>query len=398
VAPTARREYGTGSITWLSSRRARLRVRVNGESGQRSKVVRVGHRDHGGRGEAAAELENFARAIQSEKVQSENQVRTVGEVLTAYIEHCRRIGRRQGTIESYEMVAKRITAELKAKPIDALTGHDFDDFYGDLGKSLGANTIRQTHAVLHAAFDQAVKWEWIAANPMTSATPPGRFKPKREALAMGDVHRMIQRASNPKELGGEGDLVLAMAVILATITGARRGELAGLRWEDVDEDTCSVRIERQWVPGKSGQHLGPPKSSDGPRTVVLGEVGMALIIRYRRLMGELLNREPNGWLLSHDAGTTPLRAKALGAAISRLGTSLGIEVSTHSFRRASATELMASGVDVDTSARRLGHTTEVMLQSYVLGSDDRAIAAAGTLETRLAARGLPLAELLPVPE
>jgi hypothetical protein len=46
---------------------------------------------------------------------------------------------------------------------------------------------------------------------------------------MGDVHRMIERASSPNELGGEGDLVLAMAVILATITGSRRGELAGLR-------------------------------------------------------------------------------------------------------------------------------------------------------------------------
>ena len=287
---------------------------------------------------------------------------------------------------------------MKAKAIDTLTGHDFDEFYGDLGKTLGANTIRQTHAVLHAAFDQAVKWEWVAANPMTSATPPGRFKPKREALAMGDVYRMIQRASSPKELGGEGDLVLAMAVILATITGARRGELAGLRWEDIDEDTCSLRIERQWVPGKVGQHLGPPKSSDGPHTVVLGEVGMALITRYHHLIGELLNREPKGWLFSHDAGTTPLRAGALGVAISRLGSSLGIDVSTHSFRRVSGSELMASGVDVDTSSRGLGHTTEVMLESYVLGSDDRAVAAAGTLETRLAAYGLPLAALLPVPE
>jgi hypothetical protein len=135
-----------------------------------------------------------------------------------------------------------------------------------------------------------------------------------------------------------------------------------------------------------------------PEPVVLGAVGMALIMRYHHLTGELLNRDPKGWLLSHDAGTTPLRTKALGAAISKLGASLGIEVSTHSFRRASAAELMASGVDVDMSARRLGHTTEVVLQSYVLGSDDLAIAAAGTLETRLAARGLPLAELLPMPK
>jgi site-specific recombinase XerD len=168
---------------------------VDGESGQRSRVVRVAHRDHGGRGEAATELENFVCEIQSEQFRAENQVRTVGEVITSYIEHCRRIGRRRGTVESYEMVAKRITTEMKAKPIDTLTGRDFDEFYGDLARTLGANTIRQTHAVLHAAFDQAVKWGWMAANPMSGATPPGRFRPRREALAMGDVHKMIQRES-----------------------------------------------------------------------------------------------------------------------------------------------------------------------------------------------------------
>ena len=144
MTPTARREYGTGSITWLSSRRARLRVRVDGASGQRSRVVRVSHRDHAGKGEAATELEKFVLAIESEQAQTKNQVRTVGEVLTAYIEHCRRIGRRQGTVEIYEMVAKRITTGIKAKAIDTLTGHDFDEFHGDLGKTLGANTIRQT--------------------------------------------------------------------------------------------------------------------------------------------------------------------------------------------------------------------------------------------------------------
>src|ERR1035441_7356204 len=88
---------------------------------------------------------------------------------------------------------------------------------------------------------------------------------------------------------------------------------------------------------------------------------------------------PSG-VLSYDAGATPLRAKALGAAITKLARSVGVTATTHTFRRASATELMASGVDVDTSARRLGHTTEVMLGSYVLASDDRAVAAAGTLE------------------
>ena len=62
-----------------------------------------------------------------------------------------------------------------------------------------------------------------------------------------------------------------------------------------------------------------------------------------------------------------MRAKALGQAITELGKGLGLKVTTHSFRRVSATQLVAAGVDVDTAARRLGHTKEVMLASYVLG-------------------------------
>ena len=85
-------------------------------------------------------------------------------------------------------------------------------------------------------------------------------------------------------------------------------------------------------PAKGGQYLAPPKSEDGVRSIVLGQLGLGLIERYRDIMREMLRREPEGWLLSYDAGTTPLRAKALGQAIAGLGKGLGLDVTTHSFR------------------------------------------------------------------
>jgi integrase len=103
------------------------------------------------------------------------------------------------------------------------------------------------------------------------------------------------------------------------------------------------------------------------RSIVLGQFGLGLIERYRDIMREMLRREPEGWLLSYDAGATPLRAKALGQATAGFGKGLGLDVTTHSFRRVSATQLVAAGIDVDTAARRMGHTKEVMLPSYVLG-------------------------------
>jgi len=64
---------------------------------------------------------------------------------------------------------------------------------------------------------------------------------------------------------------------------------------------------------------------------------------------------------------TPMWGKALGQTIADLGKGLGLEVTTHSVRRVSATQLVAAAVDVDTAARRPGHTKEVMLASIVLG-------------------------------
>jgi integrase len=388
-----RREYGSGGITWLSPRRVRLRIRVPGEAGQRSKVVRVAPKDKGGIGEARAELERFAAEL-AEGTPVERPTVTVGEMLAAYLVHCKRIGRTQSTVESYEHAVTRVPATLGSLPLAQLTARHLDALYGDLADRLADNTIRQTHAILTAALEQAVKWGWIADNPAKGATAPGRHKPKRSALPLPDVARLVAAASAPRKDGSDGDVVLAMAIAVAALTGARRGELCGMQWSDIDPVTCSITIERQWVPGKGGQYLAPPKSEDGVRTVVLGTLGLGLIERYRDIMREMLRREPEGWLLSYDAGVTPMRAKALGQAISNLGKGLGLNVTTHSFRRVSATQLVAAGVDVDTAARRMGHTKEVMLASYVLGADDRSVAAAQTIEERLVAQGLPLGNIL----
>ena len=137
-----------------------------------------------------------------------------------------------------------------------------------------------------------------------------------------------------------------------------------MQWNDFDPGTYSVTIERQWAPGNGGQYPAPPKSEDWVRSIILGQLSLGLIERDREIMREILRREPEGWMLSYDAEVTPLRAKALGQATTGLGKGLGLEVTTHPFQRVSAAQLISAGVD--TAARRMGHTKEVMLASYVI--------------------------------
>ncbi len=387
-----RREWGSGSITWTGPSTARLRVSVeiDGQRVRRTKTVHVSHRNHGGRGEAAEALREFVAECQSP---TDQRSPTVDQLMADYIAHCERIGRTPTTLDSYRMVRTRLRPIGDVKVRD-LTARHLDDLYGTLSKKLSANTIRHTHSVILAALKQGVAWGLVDTNVAARATPPARPRTNRDPLAVSDLALLVRAAEAPRENGGNGDPVLAVALILGAVLGLRRGELCGLQWGDVDWDTGTVRVERQWATKNSGVYLSEPKSAAGRRTAYLGADGLAVLSRYRSIWRAELGADPEGWLLSYDGGQTPIRPKALGGAIAAVGRRIGITVTTHSLRRVSATELVAAGVDVDTASRRLGHTKEVMLGHYVLGADDRAVAAAATLEARLAERGLGLGELL----
>ena len=390
---TPRRSRGTGGITWLDSSRARLRVRVDGK--ERTRVVQTQHKAHGGRGDAAEALEKFIAGIDRERAADgrPGAHTTVRELMEKYTEHCTRIGRRPTTVENYEMTTKRLTSMLASMPLVDVTPHDLDTFYGSM--TVRANSIRQTHAILRAAFNQAVKWGWIETNPVLSATPPGEPKLDRAAPSGKEVAKLVQVAAAPRTAGGDEDPVLAMAILLAALCGMRRGELCGLRWDDIEGPL--LQIQRQWVPGVGGQHLADTKSDRGNRPLILGPLVLAELERFRDIQRDLTDHEPFGWILSPQANEKPLRAKTLGYQITELGDRLGIPVTTHAFRRFSSTQLAGAGVDADTAARRLGHTTEVMLKHYLLANPDKAIAAATAIETRLVEQGLPVGELLPYP-
>jgi hypothetical protein len=60
-----------------------------------------------------------------------------------------------------------------------LTSARIDKLYADLRRSggqgggpLSPRTVRRVHNILHSALEQAVRWEWLGANPATRSSPP----------------------------------------------------------------------------------------------------------------------------------------------------------------------------------------------------------------------------------
>lgn len=117
------------------------------------------------------------------------------------------------------------------------------------------------------------------------------------------------------------------------------------------------------MPEVGGQHLTETKTGT-ERVVALGQVGVEALRQYRANVAERLAHEPDEWLISHD-GQTPMRAKSVTAAVTRLGTKVGVPLHLRQLRYFAATYLVGRGMGVRTISARLGHaSTQMTLDTY----------------------------------
>lgn len=120
--------------------------------------------------------------------------------------------------------------------------HDFDRFYVELRKHLGAASVLKVHTILRSALQQAVRWRMLSENPAALVTRPRPVTPPIRPPTPEQVARLLAAAD-------EYDPDLAVYLRLAAVTGARRGELCALKWSDVDLEDGEVLIARSLALG-----------------------------------------------------------------------------------------------------------------------------------------------------
>ncbi len=140
------------------------------------------------------------------------------------------------TITGYKrLINEHIQPSLGAIKLRKLDVATLDSFYRALTKKgLAPATVRQAHAVIRSALKQGVRWDWVPINFAEKASPPRLRKATIKSPAPVDVARLVERAA----VGRYPDF--ATLIHLAVITGARRGELCGLRWNDLDDPVCKL--------------------------------------------------------------------------------------------------------------------------------------------------------------
>ncbi len=231
-------------------------------------------------------------------------------------------------------------------------------------------SLRNQLQALRAALTQAQRWAWIVANPAALAGSARSKRTPRGVMSTDEVIRVLAAAGEVHELA-------PVALRLAAITGARRGELAALQWSDLSGSKLTIDSALVVVfDGKGDQRRSivadtPTKSGDR-RVVAIDEETLELLAPFRAA------RAPwTAWMLSDTEA--PPRPDRVGYWWRRSRELARIDPKwrLHDLRHWSATSALGSGYDLATVAGRLGHSdgsTTLRVYAHALADQDVAIA------------------------
>lgn len=250
--------------------------------------------------------------------------------------------------------------------------------------TLSPSTIRHMHIIINQALKQALKEGKIPRNPAEATTPPKLIKKEATFLTVKEINDFLDRvASDP----------WYPAFLVALGTGMRVGELAALRWENVDLDKGIIHVKEAVHLVKTRNKKGPktrllvqpPKSEKGRRRIPLPD-NVALELRrlkkkqaeFKLMLGQAY--QDHGYVFCWEDGRQvdpSYLSKRFKALIRENGRE---DVTFHSLRHSYASALLVVGEHPKVVQELLGHATVGMtLDLYSHVTPDLKEKAAGRM-------------------
>jgi integrase len=304
---------------------------------------------------------------------------TVEEYLTRWLSNSVRDTVRQRTYERYESIVRVHLAPAIGKvKLKALTPEHVRGLYREkLDGGLAPRTVLHIHRTLSKALKQATDDGLIPRNAAAPVKPP---RPRREEIR--PLNREQVRALF--EAAREDRLEALYAV--AVTAGLRRGELQGLKWEDLDLEAGTLQVRRTLSEPRGGYIFEAPKSGKG-RNIRLTQRATAALREHRKRQLEERIRLGTLWqdhsLVFPSGAGTPLSGGNLNRTFKALLKRAGLSsmIRFHDLRHTCATLLLKQGVNPKFVQELLGHRdVSLTLNVYSHVLPDMGGIAAGAMD------------------
>lgn len=231
-----------------------------------------------------------------------------------------------------------------------------------------ANTIKLYHRIFKIMINAAVDAEILPRNRFTKISI---IDDSRSATVVGDNFYTPQELKLFLKCVKEQENITVQTVFaLLAATGMRRGEVAALRWKDIDLVNGTISIGR--TRDRYGERA--PKTENSIRTININESLIETMKKYRAWSKQYLlahgawkNEETfNGSfaLISYQTCES-ISDTYISSSLKRVIKANGLkEITPHGFRHTFATILINNGVPVTTIAKLLGNTTKIVMEVY----------------------------------
>ena len=282
---------------------------------------------------------------------------TVGTWMDEWFENVAKIKVRPSSHQTYKgYIDNHIKPNIGNIPLEKLTTMDLQKFYRKLltkgrverieskeqPKGLSAKTVRNINQVISSAMDLAVAQKIILVNPTNACELPKVEHQEMQTIPAEQLQAFLDeaRATGVYEM-----------YYIELATGLRRGELLGLKWQDIDWKNGIIKVRRQ-VARIDGEIVEAPlKTKNSYRAVTISPQAIEVLKQQKTKTKELKDPyifpSPNGGPISPDSVNNMLKRVLERAGIPK--------VRFHDLRHTFATIALQNGVDIKTVSGMLGH-------------------------------------------
>ncbi len=311
-------------------------------------------------------------------------------------------GIKHQTITLYKKLLERINIAIGHIKLTDIRPQHLNNFYEQLrndinlttGGKLSAKTIREYHALIGTILKQAEKEMLVTYNAASKASPPKNKRKPAQYLEIDEIKTIFNILEKEP-------LKWKVLIKLLAVTGARRGEILGLKWNKINFKENTIYIDNNLLyTQERGIYEESPKTESSIRYVTLPKETILLLKQYKKIYMEqklsignkwigkdnFIFTQENGLPMHPDSVTNycrklqnkyNIKIKEENKELPETKQKREIKLSPHIFRHSQASILIFMKVDPVTVSKRLGHSqvsTTSDIYSHIMKKADEGAA------------------------
>lgn len=236
---------------------------------------------------------------------------------------------------------------------------------------LSNRMVRYVHTIVHAALRDAMRWNRVTRNVADAASPPP------QASTRQGRHITWTGEQLGRFLDFVADSPYLPAWLFLATSGSRRGEVLGLKWDDIDLDAATAIMSRQVAMVDHRIVVKNLPKTKGGHTIFLDAGTVEMLRNHRDRQAELkrllgAGYHDDGWIFCRPDGT-PLHPERFSREFLRKQDAHNKahpdqalpRLKLHGLRHTWATLALREGIDIHVVSDRLDHSsTHITSQIY----------------------------------